>query len=214
MPAPYLHFTSGYLRFGQRLCPLADTVADCGLSTEPDPDAVGRQVYDSAPVQVHAENVMGLGGADNAALGISGLNYSMPMRAGGGVTTPASYADFLRRVLRGEPAIADGLGTGKVCADPERCSNAVSAPAAGGETWYHSLGHWVEDDPAVGDHAYSRAGGGGFCPWINRDRTLYGIVARVSANGDNPGHESDPCGRLIRQAWVTGQTVTRTVPTP
>lgn len=219
---PYLNFTSGYTRFGPLLCPLADTVADCGLSTEQDPDTIGHYVYESGHMQVHAQNVMGLGNADNAALaagltaalGIDGLGYSMPMLAGGVVTTPSIYGRFLRKVLRGELVIADGLGAHKVCADPDRCSNADEAPDAGGETWYYSLGHWVEDDSEVGDHAYSSAGGGGFYPWISQDRSLYGIVARVSGEGDSPGYQSAQCGRLIRQAWVTGQTVSGTVPTP
>jgi hypothetical protein len=219
---PYLNFTSGYSRFGLPLCPTADSVASCGNSAELDPAAVGRYVYDSGHMQVHAQNVMDLGDAGNtalasglnAALGVSGLGYSQPQLAAGVVTTPTAYAAFLRRMVRGELTLADGLGTNKVCADPDKCANADAAPSTGGETWNYSLGHWVEDDPVVGDHAFSSAGAGGFYPWINRDRTLYGIVARVNVTDDSAGYQSAQCGRLIRQAWVTGQAVTTTSPTP
>jgi hypothetical protein len=219
---PYLNFTSGHTEFGPPACPLADTVAACGESDGLDPATVGRFLYDSGHMQFHARDVLGLGDAGNAelaaglqaALGVSGLAYGQPQRAAGVVTTPASYASFLRPVLRGELVMADGLGTDKVCANPDTCANADSAPSTKDETWNYSLGHWVEDDPVVGDHAYSSAGAGGFYPWISNNRTLYGIVARDRVADENAGFESAECGRRIRQAWVTGQTVNLPTPTP
>ncbi|MBT9487389.1 MAG: hypothetical protein IV093_07740 [Rubrivivax sp.] len=219
---PYLNFTSGYTRFGPPLCLTAGSVAECGDSAAIDPAAVGRYVYDSGHMQVHAQTVLGLGAAGNAdlaaalngALGVSGLGYSQPQLAAGVSTTAAAYAGFLRRLLRGELTLADGLGSHKVCASPAHCANADAAPSTGDETWNYSLGHWVEDDPVVGDHAFSSGGAGGFYPWINRDRTLYGIVARLDLSGEGAGYQSAQCGRLIRQAWVTGQTVTVSTPTP
>jgi len=219
---PYLNFTSGYTRFGPPLCPTAGSVAECGISGELDPAAVGRYVYDSGHMQVHAQTVLGLGAAGttalaaglNSALGVTGLGYAQPQLAAGVSTTATAYAGFLRRLLRGELALADGLGSHKVCASPANCANADAAPPTGDETWNYSLGHWVEDDPVVGDHAFSSAGAGGFYPWINRERTLYGIVARLDLSSDGAGYQSAQCGRLIRQAWVTGQTVTASTPTP
>ena len=83
------------------------------------------------------------------------------------------------------------------------------------ESWNYSLGHWVEDDPVVGDHAFSSAGALGFYPWIDRTKTLYGILSRRSDGLEgNAGYNSARCGRLIRQAWVTGVAVTSGAPTP
>jgi hypothetical protein len=91
----------------------------------------------------------------------------------------------------------------------------VLSPAPNDEAWSYALGHWVEDDPLVGDHAFSSAGALGFYPWIDASRTWYGVLARRAPTpGGQQGVVSLRCGRLIRQAWVTGQTVTATVPTP
>jgi hypothetical protein len=69
------------------------------------------------------------------------------------------------------------------------------------ESWHYSIGHWVEDDPKVGDGAFSSPGAFGFYPWIDASKTYYGVVARAEAPG---ALESVYCGRLIRKAWVTG----------
>jgi hypothetical protein len=70
------------------------------------------------------------------------------------------------------------------------------------EAWHYSVGHWLEDDPTVGDGAYSSAGAFGFYPWISADKSLYGVISRKDVPGS--GVDSIRCGRLIRKAWVTG----------
>jgi hypothetical protein len=80
------------------------------------------------------------------------------------------------------------------------------------ESWHYSLGHWVEDDPVVGDGAFSSPGRFGFYPWVDASKTYYGVLARFDAvHVDDPNPKeasyitSVKCGRLIRHAWETGQ---------
>ena len=94
----------------------------------------------------------------------------------------------------------DALGTHPVCTNPRTCANAENAPSPPGESWHYSIGHWVEDDPDVGDGAFSSPGAFGFYPWIDRTKTSYGVLARSAANG---AIASVYCGRLIRKAWAT-----------
>jgi len=223
---PYLNFTSGYSMFGNApICFGTDTVEGCLVGRDGrDPASIGKFFYDSGHMQHHAATVMGLGPADDAALaadlnatiGNFGFSYTVPQLAAGVVVSPQGYARFLRRLLRGELALAAALGTHKVCANPATPGcNAVSSPNSGTtEALNYSLGHWVEDDPVVGDHAFSSAGGGGFYPWIDKTKTYYGILARERETEADAGYHSAQCGRLIRQAWVKGQTVTATTPSP
>lgn len=214
---PYLNFTSGYTEMNVPLCQPGDTVAGClagrdGLvsSTE------GRFVYGSGHMQTHAVRIMGLGALGIAGLttelrntlGDFGFQYEQPQLAGGLVANAAGYGGFLRRILRGELAIGAALGTSAVCTNPATCASAISGPIPGNESWSYSLGHWVEDDPAVGDGAFSSAGALGFYPWIDRTRTYYGVLARrASVTEDSAGYHSAQCGRLIRQAWESGVAV-------
>lgn len=223
---PFLNFTSGYSTFGNApVCVGVPTVEGCLLGRDgQDSATIGKFFYDSGHMQHHAAAVMGLGPADDAALaadlnatvGNFGLAYTVPQLAAGVVATSQGYAGFLRRLLRGELALAGALGTHKVCANPAAAGcNAVSSPELGAnEAWNYSLGHWVEDDPMVGDHAFSSAGGGGFYPWIDAGKTYYGILARERHLESDAGFHSAECGRLIRQAWMTGRAVSATVPSP
>lgn len=224
---PYLNFTSGYSLFRLPLCRVFDTVGSCLTGNDAlNPDTVGRYFYDSGHMQQHAGTVMGLGPLGNAALteeigGVLrgpgetfGLAYTQPQLAGGLAGSASSYAQFLRRILRGELAIGAALGTNKVCTNPTTCDTAVAAPVPRTESWNYSLGHWVEDDPAVGDHAFSSAGALGFYPWIDRTKTLYGILARRTDDLGVGGFPSARCGRLLRQAWVTARPVPSGPPTP
>jgi hypothetical protein len=220
---PYLNFTSGYSMFFLPLCQVSDTVGSCldgndGLNQ----NTIGKFFYDSGHMQQHAVAAMGLGALGNDALttelnstlGDFGLFYTQPQLAGGLVGSASSYASFLRKILRGELAMGAALGTNKVCTNPSTCGTAVATPIDA-ESWNYSLGHWVEDDPVVGDHAFSSAGALGFYPWIDRTKTLYGILSRRSDGVEsNAGYNSARCGRLIRQAWVTGVAVTSGAPTP
>ena len=105
----------------------------------------------------------------------------------------------------GQLKIAALLGTHPVCTNPHTCSDAVYTPIPT-ESDHYSIGHWVEDDPAVGDGAFSSAGKFGFYPWIAHDKAWWGVVARDVRNGDEQeGVASMKCGRRIRAAWVAGQ---------
>ena len=97
------------------------------------------------------------------------------------------------------------LGTSAVCTNPATCADALFTPIPSTESWHYSIGHWVEDDPAVGDGAFSSAGAFGFYPWIDSTKTWYGVLARVLP-AQEEGYASAQCGRLIRKAWVTGVT--------
>lgn len=214
---PYLNFSSGHTLFGVPSCPGAADVQSCGVSDGLDPALVGVFHYDSGHMQFHARTVMGLGADDNAALGARitatlgdfTLAYTQPQLAAGLEGTPQGYGSFLRRILRGELAISAGLGSHRV---PATYGSADEGPLLGSEQWDYSLGHWVEIDPGIGDGTFSSAGGGGFYPWINSSRTLYGILARERFSESDAGYHSAECGRLIRQAWVTGVQVSGTRP--
>lgn len=213
---PYLNFSSGYTGFD--ICLPGQTVAECQAFSGPvfqnggfDAAEVGRFAYSGGHMQKHAVDI-GLGGLANAALATEIrarlgndilLSYSQPQPPGGVVTSAADYARFLRKLLRNELRLRPLLATQALCASNAACARSdVITPAPANEVWRYSLGHWVEDDPVVGDGAVSSAGAFGFYPWINRARDTYGILAREAAAGS--GFESVRCGRLIRQAWETG----------
>jgi len=137
------------------------------------------------------------------------FDYGQAQPAGGGRSSAAAYGQFLQAVLRGELKIGALLGQHAVCTNPRTCSTAVSAPIPPQESWHYSIGHWVEDDPVVGDGAFSSPGAFGFYPWIDARRSHYGIVARVAMRhaGDEdvdlrPSIKSVSCGRAIRSAWA------------
>lgn len=222
---PYLNFTSGYSNFGNAPVCIGDTVDECLLGRDQvDAATRGRFAYDSGHMQVHAANVMQFGHFDNAALtsdlsgtlGIAGLRYWLQQPASGVEATPDAYGAFLRRLINGSLRLGPQLGAHKVCAQASAsgCNAAFTPDSIGSEQWQYALGHWVEDDPAVGDHAFSSAGGGGFYPWIDAGRRYYGILAREVVAESAAGYHSAACGRLIRQAWLTGVAVTATSPTP
>jgi hypothetical protein len=224
---PFLNFTSGYSLFLLPLCRVTDTVESCLLAgnDRQNPNTIGKFFYDSGHMQKHAVSAMSLGPMRNASLssaiaesiGDVGMFYSQPQLAGGVVGTASGYAAFLRRILRGELAMSSALGSHKVCTNPRTCSTAVASPIPDSESWNYSLGHWVEDDPIVGDHAFSSAGALGFYPWIDSGKRYYGVLARRAddlAAETNAGYNSAACGRLIRQAWLTAVAVTGRTPTP
>jgi len=215
----YLTFRSGYTSF--RICLPGDTVSECA-------DRLVNRAYNAADdgffyyggghMQRHA-STLGLGPLDDAALAaemqrVLGsdivLSYSQPQLAGGAVTTAADYARFLRKLLGGDLQVASALGTHAVCTNPSTCDAAHSTPIPTDESWHYSIGHWVEDDPLVGDGAFSSPGAFGFYPWIDAGKTIYGIIARKEGQGDDGAAESPAyvesvhCGRLIRKAWFAG----------
>ncbi len=223
---PFLNFTSGTvfpasMVTKEVLCGGTETVAECAASTVERPSAVGQFYYSAGHFQRHAATVMGLGAMNGAALtaeitstiGAFDFRYLQTNLAGGLNASASGYAAFLQRMLRGEYVMSAQLGAEKVCASSACVAGAVQSPAPPSEGWNYSLGHWVEDDPIVGDHAFSSAGALGFYPWIDRTKTWYGVVARRAMTPDQ-GVASLRCGRLIRQAWVTGVATTSTTPTP
>lgn len=209
----YLTFRSGYTNFA--ICLPRDTVDTCleraknGTYTAA---TDGFFYYGGGHMQKHA-SLNGLGALDNDALATEirsqigpeiQLAYSQPQPAGGGEMSASQYAVFLRKILAGDLAIAGLLGTHAVCTNPKTCTEALSSPSPDDENYHYSLGHWVEDDPVNGDGSFSSAGAFGFYPWIDAQKTLYGILARRASAGDNAGFQSVACGRLIRLAWKTG----------
>jgi hypothetical protein len=208
----FLNFRSGYDSF--LLCLPGQTVDACLASPAVNgaysAAHAGRFFYNGGHMQKHA-SLMGLGSLGNASLAVElqarlgtdiALAYSQPQLAGGVQSTPADYARFLRKLLDGRLLLGELLGTEPVCTNPNTCAQAISTPIPLTESWHYSLGHWVEDDPIVGDGAFSSPGAFGFYPWIDATRTTYGVLAReVGAGG---GVDSVSCGRLIRKAWATG----------
>ena len=208
----FLTFRSGYTNFS--ICLQNDTVDSClargtnGLYT---PATDGKFFYDGGHMQKHA-SLAGLGAMDNAALSAAvrgqvgadvNLAYTQPQAAGGVASTASDYARYLRKLLSGQLRMSQLLGSNAVCTNPTTCGGtAIAAPIPQTESWHYSIGHWVEDDPVVGDGAFSSPGAFGFYPWIDASRTWYGVLARRGDAGT--GIDSVLCGRQIRKAWVTG----------
>ena len=198
-------------------------MGDCSADVVESPAAVGNFFYSAGHFQYHAANIMGLAAMKgpaltteiNSQLGPSDFVYVQTNLAGGLNASASGYAGFLRRMLRNELVMSANLGIEKICGSAACATGAVLSPAPTNEAWNYSLGHWVEDDPTVGDHAYSSAGALGFYPCIDRTKTWYGVLARRAPSpGGQQGVVSLRCGCLIRQAWVTGVTVTSSTPTP
>jgi hypothetical protein len=225
---PFLNFTSGYAEFGSAQCETDDTVGSClNRNGGQNPAAIGMFDYDSGHMEHHAAAVMSMLTDANpdlkdavlettlagAASGTPLYTYTQPLLAGGVMLDASTYGAFLRGVLAGSLLMKDALGTHAVCTNPSTCATSLYSPITS-ESWSYSLGHWVEDDPQYGDHAFSSAGAFGFYPWIDSTKTIYGILAREVQSSVFEGFQSAECGRLIRQAWVTGETVTSTEPTP
>lgn len=224
----FLHFQSGYTYY--RICLPHQSVAACQASLlngrgRMNPATENRFDYSGGHMQQHAV-LMGLGSMGPDGLGLAvrqtlggvlgadwSFSYSQAMPAGGGITSAADYSRLLRALMGGQLQLGALLGTQAVCTNPQVCPNeAVKTPVPETEAWHYSLGHWVEDDPQVGDGAFSSAGAFGFYPWISADKRLYGLVARDQRQapqtddpGAKPGAASVACGRLIRAAWREGE---------
>lgn len=208
----YLNFASGYTDF--TTCLPGETVGGCesdGSNGTYEAANDGRFYYGGGHMQKHASDdglaaldSVGLAGVVNARLGTS-FQYSQPQPAGGIYTNAAAYGAFLQRIVGGQLRISALLGAHPVCTQPSTCATAVYSPIPA-EAVHYSIGHWVEDDPAVGDGAFSSAGKFGFYPWIAHDKAWWGILARdVKAGDEQEGVASMKCGRRIRAAWLAGQ---------
>jgi Putative Ig domain len=233
----FLHFTSGYTNMASgNACPntlSSDTVNGCltlsgpqaALYSAQDPATVGTFNYNSGHMENHASQLTNLGNVPVASLGAAiqsllggtalNLVYSQPLMAGGIYVSEQDYAQVLRNILSGSLAMRDALGIDPVCTLHSATCNATYSPIP--ESWHYSIGHWVEDDPATnGDGAFSSPGMYGFYPWIDASKTYYGIISRdvPTATGMQQGYASAQCGRLIRNAWITGVEQTGTLPAP
>jgi hypothetical protein len=161
----------------------------------------------AADTRLNALTASALTAVIGAQLGTgAAFSYDAPQLDAGIRTSPAAYASFLRKILAGELLIHDALGTNAVCTNPSRCPSAIHTPLPQTENSHYSIGHWVEDDPHVGDGAFSDPGLFGFYPWIDASKTYYGVLSRISpAPGAHVG--SMQCGRLIRKAWLSGKSL-------
>jgi len=239
---PYLNFTSGWVFLGNypptsTTCGLLDSVDQCiagipGDPLAPDASVVGAFWYDSDHMEEHSSLVMGMGGdgvgdiqtAIQSVLGAD-LNFafSLPITAIGIYTTSDDYAAFLRNILNGTYQMSQTLSAFSVCTNwtVPGCNavpneSPITTASNDAEAWHYSLGHWIEDDPSVGDGSFSSPGALGFYPWVDKTSTYYGLLVREDAaaqtSGSYDGYQSAVCGRLIRQAWMSG--VEQTGPAP
>src|SRR5205814_2029315 len=208
---PYLSMRSGYTNFGS--CQTGQTVDSClayGSNGVVDASTVGEFDYGGGHMQKHA-SLMGMGAMNSKALATElmgqlgtdvKIGYGSPQLAGGVYTSSDVYARFLRKLLGGQLLMGGLLGQSPVCTNKLSCPSgtAVYAPIPPNESWHYSIAHWVEDDPVVGDGAFSSPGALGFYPWIDATRSYYGVLARSVPLG---AFDSVQCGRLIRKAWAT-----------
>lgn len=235
----YSQFSGTNAGLQRGICLHTQTVQECldGNNAALDPTTQGIFYYDSGHMEVHAATYMGLAGdtvgplADEVLgtligkdnVGVNSAIYTQPLLAGGVAMSAAAYAAVLQGILSGSLTMHDVLANDGQYTVPTYGNANGYSPLTGAlnadgvqERWGYSLGHWVEDDPTYGDGTFSSAGAFGFYPWIDKTLTYYGIVARQApANaGDYEGFQSAECGRLIRQAFMTGTEVTASVPTP
>lgn len=245
---PFLRFTSGHSNMDPSGCDVnpalgapRQTLDEClaapgaasvsGGNTQGAQDAttVGRYLYNSGHMTVHASAQMGLGGLTTAGIAdvigpvlaqgtpFATFRYVRTDLAGGVISTPGDYAHFLRGMLSGRLLIGGLLGRDAVCTNPANCPLADYNPINGtpddpvsGESWSYARGYWVEDDPTpqadgttLGDGAFSSPGAFGFYPWIDAGKVYYGIVARQSFSA-GAAFASVQCGRSMRKAFLTG----------
>lgn len=218
-----LTMRSGYvsLRYATcvRLIPMrqkSETVEECLQTFGNDKytaEDVGRYFYNGAHFQHHAAVDMALGKLNNQALHDEiarqigsdiQFTYDSPQLAAGISINADNYAQFLRKLLRGDLLLGGLLGADAVCTNPKTCPTAVSTPIPEADSWHYSLAHWVEDDPKTGDGTFSSPGAFGFYPWIDASKTFYGIVARHEMSA-KAAAKSVQCGTAIRRAWLGAQ---------
>jgi len=209
----FLTLRSGYVNLQD--CDSTQTIDSCLAAGDNGAylaQADDKFYYGGGHLQKHA-SLAGLGSMDNHALAAEvrsqlgadvALTYIRPQPPGGVAISPDGYARVLRKMMRGELRIGALLGSAKVCTNGSTCGHdqALSSPVPSTESWHYSIGHWVEDDPLVGDGAFSSAGAFGFYPWIDAAKSSYGVIARVARVGS--GYASAQCGRLLRKAWTSG----------
>jgi hypothetical protein len=220
----HLQMGAGYHGLSYDLClrlsasaQAAETIDQCfhsGADSAFTGGDVGHFFYNGGHFQHLADSTLALGGMDSAqltadfvsTLGIdASFAFDSPQMAAGLRTTPGDYATFLDRLMDGQLRMSTLLGASPVCTNPSTCASAISTPVPLTESWHYSVAHWVEDDPVVGDGAFSSPGAFGFYPWIDATRHWYGVIARQVQGDTFAYYASVQCGRAIRKAWMTGQ---------
>jgi hypothetical protein len=159
--------------------------------------------------EINSLDTSQLGAAIASGLGVSGitLRYNQPLLAGGIYASVDDYSPILRAVLSGRLGMLDALGTHAVCAwSVGSGCNAAYSPIYT-QHWHYSITHWVEDDPTNGDGTFSSPGAFGFYPWIEANKSYYGVISRYAPAGGaiQQGLQSALCGHEIRAAWESGQ---------
>ncbi len=212
--------SSGYTSFGNLSCApnYVKTVSDCfnvGDNDEYTPGHDHYFYYNGGHFQKLAMD-NGLGPLSESELvaefqdklgGDYNLIFGSPQLAGGITTNAEQYAIFLQSILDQQLFMYNHLGANAVCTNPDTCSTSIASPYVH-QDFHYSYGHWVEDDPVSGDGAFSSAGLFGFYPWINAQKTLYGVISRYEVPGGvndiGSGAASQACGSLVRRAFETG----------
>lgn len=230
-----LNLTAGYSNLSAcTATTVAGCLAEAGVSGGTNGDFIsateGGFAYGGGHMQVLAtERGMGPFTTANLTTDIraslpglpQGFSFGNTQLAAGLSATPNAFGLFLRKVLAGTYRMKDALGANAVCTQTNsaNCPTAIFSPInqtvpgpvndISDEAWHYSLGHWVEDDPVVGDGAYSSPGRYGFYPWIDAGKAWYGVLARQdTANAGSsdpqrmPWHMSIACGRAMRAAWL------------
>ncbi|MDB5973006.1 MAG: hypothetical protein JWQ90_5456 [Hydrocarboniphaga sp.] len=207
----YLEMRSGYANFNPLMCMLSRSVDSCMTARsngDRDGSKVGRFSYGGGHDQKLA-GMLGLGRMNAEEFGREikqyvgpeiGFSYKSPQPAGGMESSPADYGKFLRKIISGQLRMKEFLGYQPVCASTS-CPGVAYTPVV--DNWHYSINHWIEDDPRTGDGAFSSPGAMGFYPWISKDKTTYGVLAR-NKMGKTSYWDSVLCGREIRKAWMSG----------
>lgn len=215
-----LTMSSGYTSFGNLSCTpsYVQTVSDCfnvGDNYEYTPGHDHYFYYNGGHFQKLAMD-NGLGPLTEAELVVEFRNklgddlnftFGSPQLAGGIKISADQYGIFLQKILGQKILMYHHLGVNGVCTNPDTCPSSMASPYID-QDFHYSYGHWVEDDPASGDGAFSSAGLFGFYPWINAQKTFYGIISRYEVPGGGndigAGAASQVCGSIIRKAFETG----------
>jgi hypothetical protein len=210
-----LHFTSGYSNF--TFCSATQTVAQCHAAGNPyDAATDGKYFYGGGHDQKLGAIDIGLGAMLRNDLTteyarvlapalpeVTGYTFNSPQLAGGGNTNAATYAAFLRALLREKLTLSKTLGEDTVCTLPpssgssNSCATALNSPVP--EPWDYAYNYWVEKPTGDAVEAYSSLGLFGFYPWISANKNYYGTLARYSTSA-NAYWQSVQCGRAIRRA--------------
>lgn len=214
-----LTMSAGYTSFGNFSCISSSTVSDChmaGTNANYTDSNDGSFYYGGGHYQKWAVD-NGLGALSELSLGLElqsklgsdlMFTFNSPQLAGGMASSAEQYALFLRKILSKDLLIGHELGANPVCTSSVNCPSSVSSPF-GDKDFLYSYGHWVELGGSDGDGSFSSPGLFGFYPWINAEKTLYGIISRyelpaLGSSDIGSGEASQLCGSLLRKAYNSG----------